>query len=85
MNDRLPGIPRPLMPLFNEILDREDPDLLDSVLASGDPTLAERERVMDILVHEFMGNLQPDYEPTERGKQIDDLLGWFLLQFPIER
>ena len=30
-------------------------------------------------------NLRPDYEPTERGKQVDDLLGKFLLQFPIER
>ena len=30
-------------------------------------------------------NLRPDYEPTERGKQIDDLLGKFLMQFPIER
>ncbi len=34
---------------------------------------------------EFSANLRPDYEPTERGEQIDDLLGKFLLQFPIER
>ena len=40
---------------------------------------------MDILSDEFSRHLRPDYEPTERGKQIDDLLGWFLLQFPIER
>jgi hypothetical protein len=81
----VPGIPRPLIPLFLEVLGRDDPALLDSILASGDPTMEERERVMMLLAREFSANLRPDYEPTERGKQIDDLLGKFLLQFPIER
>jgi hypothetical protein len=85
VNDRLPGIPRDLMPIFHEVLGEHDPDLLQSVLSSANPTLDERERVMDILADEFVRHLRPDYEPTERGKQIDDLLGKFLLQFPIER
>ena len=73
------------MPLFHEVLGEYDPALLVSVLSSADPTLDERERVMDILSDEFSRHLRPDYEPTERGKQIDDLLAKFLLQFPIER
>ena len=81
----LTGIPRSLMPLFLELLGKQDPALLESILASGDPTVDERERVMMLLAREFSANLRPDYEPTERGTQIDDLLGWFLLQFPIER
>jgi hypothetical protein len=85
VNDRLPGIPRDLMPIFRDVLDEHDPELLESVLASANPTLDERERVEDILSDEFSRHLRPDYEPTERGKQIDDLLGKFLLQFPIER
>ena len=73
------------MPIFREVLDQHDPELLQSVLRTANPTLDERERVMDILSDEFARHLRPDYEPTERGKQIDDLLGRFLMQFPIER
>ena len=72
-------------PLLREVLAREDPALLGSILESGEPSMAERERVMMVLTREFTNNLRPDYEPTERGKQIDDLLGKFLMQFPIER
>ena len=85
MNGELAGIPRNLMPLFRGVLARDDPALLESILASGDPTIEERERVLMVLAREFTSNLRPDYEPTERGKQIDDLLGKFLMQFPIER
>jgi hypothetical protein len=85
MSAPLAGIPKQLMPLFHEIVGRVDPGLLESVMSSGNPTLAEREQIEEILADEFARHLHPDYEPTERGKQIDDLLGKFLLQFPIER
>ena len=85
MNEQLAGIPKQLMPLFHEVLGQHDPELLGSVLATGNPSLDERERVEDILSDEFSRNLRPDYEPTERGKQVDELLGKFLRQFPIER
>ena len=38
-----------------------------------------------VLAREFTSNLRPDYEPTDRGKQIDDVLGKFLMQFGFER
>lgn len=85
MTRQLPGIPRQLMPLFEELLGEHDPELLQSVMSSSDPTLDERERVMHLLSNEFVKHLRTDYEPTERGKQVDDLLGKFLMQFPIER
>jgi hypothetical protein len=85
MTEPLAGIPKQLMPLFHELVSKSDPALLTSVLSSGNPTLDERERIEDILSDEFSRHLRPDYEPTELGKQIDDLLGKFLLQFPIER
>ena len=85
MNGELAGIPGELMPLFRELLGGDDPALLESILASGDPTIEERERVLMVLARQFTRNLRPDFEPTERGKQIDDLLGKFLMQFPIER
>ena len=85
MRDALTGIPPEQMPLFEEVIGGVDPELLQSVLTSGSPSLAERELVHDILSNEFTACLQDDSEPTERGKRIDDLLGKFLLQFPIER
>ena len=45
----LAGIPRSLMPLFLELLEKHEPELLESILASGAPTLDERERVMMVL------------------------------------
>jgi hypothetical protein len=80
----LSGIPGDLMPLFENVVGRADPQLLESVLRSQHPTLAERRRVMDILSDEFVQHLRPDDEPTELGKRIDDLLGKFLLQFPFD-
>lgn len=85
MREGLAGIPPDLMPLFEEVIGGVDPGLLQSMLASGSPSLAERELVHDILSDEFSTCLQDDWEPTERGKRMDDLLGKFLLQFPIER
>lgn len=85
MTDALPGLPGDLMPLFTEVVGREDPALLQSILRTARPNMEERERVEDILADEFSACLRPDSEPTERGKRVDDLLGKFLMQFPIER
>ena len=34
--------------------------------------------------NELVRWLQPDDEPTDRGRKIDDLLGAFLMRWPIE-
>ncbi len=39
----------------------------------------ERERILDCLIEEFMDNLCEDYEPTDYGCFVDDLIGLWLL------
>jgi hypothetical protein len=49
-----------------------------------EPSRQERIIVEQILSNEFSYNLGPDYEPTARGRDIDNALGAFLLRWPIE-
>jgi hypothetical protein len=80
----LKGMPRDLMPLFEEIVGDADPELLTSILRTQHPTLDERKRVEDVLAREFSRHLRPDWEPTAHGKRVDDVLGKFLLQFQFD-
>ena len=70
--------------LFREIVGREDSALLMSLEKSSSPTHAERRRVMEILWDEFDRHVSgPDWEPSELGKRVDNLLGSFLLHYPV--
>lgn len=77
-------IPENFRALFVEIIGGRDARLLDALRFSGEPSRTERESVEDILSSEFMHNLRPDNEPTDRGRDIDSMLGAFLLRWPIE-
>lgn len=61
----------------------QDSGLLSSLRAHAEPTQSERIAVDKILSDEFSRHLRPDYEPTERGRDVDNLLGTFLLRWPI--
>lgn len=69
--------------LFVSVLEARDQELLGSLGDTADPTEDQRRRVLDILSDEFTKHVgPPDWEPDERGKVLDDILGTFLLRFP---
>jgi hypothetical protein len=83
MSTVIDSLPPDSRELFTDIIGDRDPGLLAALRDRQKPDLSQRVSVMEILSTEFSHNLQPDDEPTERGKAIDDLLGAFLLHWPI--
>lgn len=84
MNNVVDGLPIELKSIFTEVIGERDEDLLSSLRTHEEPSRRERVAVEQILSNEFSRNLGPDYEPTARGRDIDNALGEFLLQWPIE-
>lgn len=85
MNSVIDSLPADLRDVFVEVLKARNPRLLQSLRADREPSRDERVQVMRTLSTEFARHLQPDWEPTPRGVDIDNALGAFLLQWPIER
>ncbi|MGD0881688.1 MAG: hypothetical protein ABSB09_08995 [Acidimicrobiales bacterium] len=79
------SLPSQLRPLFVEIVGAADPELLGSLRSHAEPTPDEIKAVQDVLSYEFTRCLQPDDEPTERGRQVDDLIGAFVLRWLIQK
>jgi hypothetical protein len=77
------SLPARFQPLVTEIIAERDQTLLAALRAREEPSQAERSAVEEILSDEFCRNLGPDDEPTQRGRDIDDALGAFLLRWPI--
>jgi hypothetical protein len=85
VNSSLNALPDPYRSLFIEIIGDKDAGLLSSLGAHGEPSQEERRAVEEILSTEFSYNLGPDHQPTQRGREIDNMLGAFLLRWPIEK
>lgn len=83
MSNVIESLPEELRALFSEIIGTADAELLSALEDAEEPTQAQRAAVEDILSREFANSLRADYEPTARGKVVDDLLGAFLLRWPI--
>lgn len=77
------SLPVEMRDLFVDVIGTQDGGLLSSFRAHAEPTQFERIAVEKILSDEFSSHLRHDYEPTERGRAIDNLLGAFLLRWPI--
>ena len=61
--------------LLEDVLGAADPELLAAVERNRVPSSEQAERVMDVLLAAFLNTFDPDSEPTERGKRIDDVPG----------
>lgn len=77
------SLPDAMRELFSEVIGVEDPGLLTALGLTEEASEEQRVRVEGILSKEFTRCLGQDYEPTDRGKAVDDLLGAFLLRWPI--
>lgn len=84
MTSVIESLPERMRGLFAEVIAAHDPDLLESLMSHEVPSINERRAVENILANEFSSELREDWEPTDRGKQVDDMLGTFLLRWPIQ-
>ncbi len=85
MSGVVDSVPEEMRELFAEIIGRRDAKLYFDLCNTEKPTPIQLEEVMDILLDEFLRNLQTDYEPTKRGKAIDDLLGAINMRWIIQK
>lgn len=83
MSNVVDTLPQALRSLFSEVIGANDARLLTSLLDHEVPSMADRAAVHNILATEFSRNLTSDHEPTKRGREIDSMLGAFLLQWPM--
>jgi uncharacterized protein YuzE len=77
------SLPAHMRALFVEVIGAHDPVLLELLMRHEIPSNDERRAVETILSNEFSGELCQDLEPNARGKRVDDILGNFLLRWPI--
>lgn len=77
------SLPAHMRALFAEVIGAHDQVLLEVLMRHEALSNDERQAVETILSNEFSGELCQDYEPNARGKRVDDMLGTFLLRWPI--
>ncbi len=78
------SLPADMRTIFEKVVGHANPGLLDALCNENEPSAQEREEVLQILSAEFCRCLQPDDEPNDRGRLIDDTLGSFLLRWPLD-
>lgn len=83
MSNVVESLPAQLRPLFVEILRTQNPELLAALMRHEEPSRDERAKVENILAGEFSRSLGSDWEPDARGERVDELLGAFLLRWPL--
>ena len=77
------ALPAGLRQVFIEVIGEHDADLLKSLQARSESDAGQRRAVEELLADEFDNNLGPDWEPTQRGRIINDAIEAFLLRWPI--
>jgi hypothetical protein len=83
MTSVVESLPAHMHALFAEVIGAHDPVLLEVLKRHEVPSNDERQAVETILSNEFSGEICQDFEPNARGKRVDDMLGTFLLRWPI--
>ena len=69
--------------LFAAVIGARDPSLLESLMNREEPTADQKLVVERILAEEFARHRGQDDEPTDRGRDIDDLIGAFVTRWPV--
>jgi hypothetical protein len=85
MNNVLDAIPPAHRTVIVDELTRLNPDLLDELRETQEPTNEQSDAVVDTLIRAMSENFGPGHIPNERGKAIDNAIGAYLLAWPIYR
>lgn len=83
MTNVVEALPAEVQTVFVDVLAERDAALLSSLRTQTEPSREERATVEELLSDEMSKHLGPDYEPTDRGRAIDDAIGAFLTRWPI--
>lgn len=84
MTNVVEALPPEVQSVFVNVLGARDAALLSSLRTQAEPSREERHTVEELLSDEMSKHLCPDYEPTDRGRAIDDTIGAFLTRWPLE-
>ena len=84
MTNVVEALPAEVQTVFVDVLGERDTALLSSLRTQTEPSREERHTVEELLSDEMSKHLGPDYEPTDRGRAIDDAIGAFLARWPME-
>jgi hypothetical protein len=83
MRNVVESLPVRMRSLFAAVIGAQDPSLLESLMNHEKPSEDQRLMVQRILAEEFARHLGQDDEPTDRGRDIDDLIGAFVMRWPV--
>lgn len=76
-------IPERWRELFVSTLARRAPDVLKTLRSTASPTPSDAQSAKRALMSEFTQHLDEDSEPTAIGRELDDLVGYFINQFTL--
>jgi hypothetical protein len=63
--------------LLNQILTRRRPALLERVRRDDSVSCSDAEEIMAVMSEEFTNNLDDDWEPTEYGRTVSNMMAQF--------
>lgn len=63
--------------LLDEILARRRAALLERIRRAGAVAQSDAEEIVAVLSEELTDNLDDDWDPTNYGRQVSPLMGWF--------
>jgi hypothetical protein len=85
MSNVLDGISPQSRTVIVEELERRNPELLEELRGTPEPTNDLSDAVVNVLIDALSANYGPGHIPNERGKAIDDAIGHYLLAWPRRR
>jgi hypothetical protein len=67
--------------LFVSALAKRVPSVLEALRATSSPTPADAQSAKRALISEFTEHVDDQSEPTATGRELDDLVGYFINRF----
>jgi len=85
MSDIFDAISPEYRAIIVEELERRNPALLAELRSAQAPTNDQSDGVVDALYAAMAENYGPGHDPNQRGKDIDNAIGAYLMAWPIYR
>jgi hypothetical protein len=85
MSSVLDAVPPEHRAVIMEELAQRNPSLLAELDAAEAPTNDQSDAVVEALYAAMSENYGPGHDPNQRGKDIDNAIGAYLLAWPINR
>ncbi|MHA7653671.1 hypothetical protein ACX9NE_28175 [Mycobacterium sp. ML4] len=83
MSNVLDAIPPEHRAVIEEELSRRNPDLLEALRSTQEPSNEQSRAVVDELIHALSANYGPGHIPNQYGKAVDNAIGAYFLAWPM--